>query len=293
MHVPVETKIEEDQTAVLEYFKTYAELLELCRKNGILIAGVSKESRATFYRDFLLKLIFGEELERVDIEAGDKQRLNAVFQETLDNEKTALNKLEKLKGKHGSKIETIELILAELASSRPDYQLVMNFAGGIGYTQPLVLGPSARAASKMRLFSSDPRKYVKSSFSITVSEKGAEFVDWASEIISGIPSFPSFISFYLLLDVRDSPMRIDVPCWDHPLSKTGWPRPVDADLEGLLRIMVSGYCGLDAYNLWLKNVDERVKLKRRIVDEVYFPYMEKLFDSKIIRGRGYRRVKFP
>jgi len=293
MHVPVETKIEEDRIAVLEYFKTYAELLELCRKNGILIAGVSKESRATFYRDFLLKLIFGEELERVDIEAGDKQRLNAVFQETLDNEKTALNKLEKLKGKHGSKLETIELILAELASSRPDYQLVMNFAGGIGYTQPLVLGPSARAASKMRHFSSDPRKYVKSSFPITVNEKGAEFVDWASEIISSIPSLPSFISFYLLLDVRDSPMKIDVPCWDHSLSKTGWPKPIDADLEGLLRIMVSGYCGLDAYNLWLKNVDERVKLKRRIVDELYFPYMEKLFDSKIIRGRGYRRVKFP
>ena len=43
MHVPVETKIEEDRTAVLEFFKIYAELLDLCRKKGILIAGVSKE----------------------------------------------------------------------------------------------------------------------------------------------------------------------------------------------------------------------------------------------------------
>jgi hypothetical protein len=293
MHVPVETRIEEDRTAVLEFFETYAELLDLCRKKGILIAGVSKESRATFYRDFLLKQIFVEELEKTDIEAGDKQRLTAIFPEVLENEKTAFSKFRKLEQKHGSKLETIELVLTELASSRPDYQLVMNFAESVGYTQPLVLGPSTRAAERMRPFSLNPKKYVMNNFPITVRERGAEFVDWATETISKIPSFPSFVSFYLLMDVRDSPMRIDVPCWEQPLSKTGWPKPIDADLQALLKIMVSGYCGLDAYNLWLKNVDERVKLKRRVVDELYFPYMEKLFDSKIIRGRGYRRVRFP
>jgi hypothetical protein len=293
MHVPVETRIEEDRTAVLEFFETYAELLDLCRKKGILIAGVSKESRATFYRDFLLKQIFVEELEKTDIEAGDKQRLTVIFPEVLENEKTAFSKFRKLEQKHGSKLETIELVLTELASSRPDYQLVMNFAESVGYTQPLVLGPSTRAAERMRPFSLNPKKYVMNNFPITVRERGAEFVDWATETISKIPSFPSFVSFHLLMDVRDSPMRIDVPCWEQPLSKTGWPKPIDVDLKALLKIMVSGYCGLDAYNLWLKNVDERVKLKRRVVDELYFPYMEKLFDSKIIRGRGYRRVRFP
>ncbi len=293
MHVPVETKVEEDRTAILEYFKTYAELLELCRKSKILLMGVSKESRATFYRDFLLKLIFCEELEEIDIEAGDKQRLEGIFRGTLGNEKTAFSKFKKLRTKHGSKLESIELILTELTSSRPDYQIVMNFAGKIGYTQPLVLGPSARAAIRMHPFSSNPRKYVTNNFEISIRERGAGFVDWASEVVRSIPSFPSFISFYLLLDVRDSPMRIDVPCWEQPLSKTGSSKPVDVDLQALLRIMISGYCGLDAYNLWLKNVDERVKLKRRVVDDMYFPCMEKLFQSKIIRGRGYRRVRFP
>jgi hypothetical protein len=293
MHVPVETKIEEDRIAVLEFFRTYTELLDLCRKKGILIAGVSKESRATFYRDFLLKQIFVEELEKIEIEAGDKLRLSAIFPEVLENEKTAFSKFSKLKQRHGSKLETIELVLTELASSRPDYQLVMNFAESVGYTQPLVLGPSTGAAERMRPFSLNPKKYVVNNFPITVRERGAEFVDWATETISSIPSFPSFVSFYLLMDVRDSPMRIDVPCWEQPLSKTGWPKPIDVDLQALLKIMVSGYCGLDAYNLWLKNVDERVKLKRRVVDQLYFPYMEKLFQSKIIRGRGYRRVRFP
>ena len=293
MHVAVETKIEEDRTAVLDYFRTYAELLELCRKQNILLVGVSKESRATFYRDFLLKLIFGEELEKLDIEAGDKHRLKAIFQEALENEKTALNKFKKLKLKHGPRLTPIELILSELASSRPDYQVIMNLAGKTGYTKPLVLGPSGSAARRIHSISSNPRKYVTGNFPVTVRERGTEFVDWASNVIEGVPGFPSFVSYYLLLDTRDSPMRIDVPCWEQPLAKTGWPKPIDVDLQALLKVMINGYCGLDAYNLWLRNVDQRVKLKRRVVDEMYFPYMEKLFDSKIIRGRSYRRVKYP
>jgi len=293
MHVPVETRIEEDRTTVLDYFKTYAELLDICRKKGILIAGVSKESRATFYRDFLLKLIFSEEIEQLDIEEGDKQKLRDIFPEMLEKEKTAFSKFKRLKAKHGSKLESIDLIFTELVSSRPDYQVVMSFAGKKGYTHPLLLGPSANAARRIRSIAANPKKYTVGNFPIATREKGREFVDWASKVVSDIPGFPSFVSFYLLLDIRDSPMRIDVPCWEQPLSKTGWPKPINVDLRALLRIMINGYCGLDAYNLWLRNVDGKVKLKRRVVDDLYFPYMEKLFGSKIIRGRSYRRVRFP
>ena len=57
--------------------------------------------------------------------------------------------------------------------------------------------------------------------------------------------------------------------------------------------MITGYCGLDGYNLWLKDVDQKVRLRKRVVDQIYFPYMEKIFKEKIIRGRSYRRVKYP
>ncbi|HXX88430.1 MAG TPA: DNA double-strand break repair nuclease NurA [Candidatus Acidoferrum sp.] len=293
MHVPVETKVEEDRTAVLEYFKTYGELLDLCRERGIIIAGVSKESRATFYRDYLLRLIFDKELEKVDLEAEDKQKLKDIFPEILEKKETGFSKLKRLKMKLGSKLEPFELIFAELESSRPDYQVVMNFAREKGYTYPLLQGPSANAASKINSIVWDPKKFVTRNFPIATREKGKQFIDWASKVVSGIPDFPSFVSFYLRLDTRDSPMRIDLPCWEQPLSKTGWPKQINIDLHALLKIMINGYCGLDAYNLWLRNVDQKVKLKRSVVDELYFPYMEKLFGSKIIRGRSYRRVKFP
>lgn len=293
MHVPVETKIEEDRTAILEYFKTYGELLDLCRKRNVLIAGVSKESRSTFFRDFLLKQIFTEELEDTELESEDKRKIHDIFPEVMENEKTGLGKFGKLKRKHGAKLDSIDLILNELASARSDYELVMNFAEGIGHTQPLVLGPASRAARRIRSFVMNPRKYVTDNFFISSKEKGKRFIEWGSEIISRISNFPSFVSLYLLMDVRDSPVRIDLPCWEMPLSKTGWPKPIDIDLRALMTIMISGYCGLDTHNLWLKDVDEKVRLKKRVVDTIYFPYMERSFNAKIIRGRSYRRVKYP
>ena len=101
------------------------------------------------------------------------------------------------------------------------------------------------------------------------------------------------VSFHILLDPHDSPIRIDVPDWGQTFAKTGWPKPIDFNVDDLLKIMVTGYCGLDCHNLWLKNVDERVRLKKRTVDTIYFPLMERQFNAKIIRGRSYRRVRYP
>jgi hypothetical protein len=293
MHLPLEEKIEGEEDLLLHYFQTYLELLDLCRRRNILLIGVSKESRSTFFRDYILRLIFDEELGKVDIDPDDLEKLKKIFPEVLDNEKAAFDKFEKLKEKHKGKMEAIELVLDELASSRPDYQLVINFAETLGYTQPLILGPSARMARAMKQYLSNPRRYVENNFPRAVRRKGDEFISWATGILSNIPRLPGFISFYILLDQRDSPIRIDLPYWEQPLPEITWPKPVNLDLKALLRIMITGYCGLDRYNLWLADVDEKVRIRRKIVDEIYFPYLEKLFQSKIIRGRGYRRVKYP
>lgn len=293
VHLLIESKIEEEIVTLLHYFQIYSELLEFCRRENILLIGVSKGSRSTFYRDYLLKLIFDEELKRLDIEAGELRRLEAIFSQVLDNERVAFESFNRLKQKHDGKLDQIAVVLDELASSRPDYQVVMNFSETVGYTQPMLLGPSARVARFFERYRLNAEEFVRRSFPNTTRKKGDEFVDWAVDIISKIPKLPSILSFYILLDVRDSPIRIDIPNWEYLLSEIGWPKPVDVSLEDLLKILVTGYCGLDAYNLWLKDVDEKVRLKRKYVDNIYFPYLEKLFQSKIIRGRGYRRVKYP
>ena len=294
-HLPIETPIEDQRIMLLQYFQTYREFMDLCKQKGILLMGVSKESRSSFFRDYLLKQIFNETLGSLgpNVDPLDLQKLRPIFDEMLHHEESALNKFSKIRQKYGSKLETIRLILEELASSRPDYQVIMNYAKTPGFTQPLLLGPSVNVARRFEQFLKDPGKYVRSYFPLTSRKKGKDFVAWASNILQGLMTFPGIISLHLLLDVRDSPIRVDLPCWDHTFPRTGWPKPIDVNLEELLKVMVTGYCGLDCYNLWLKNVDERVRLKKRVVDTIYFPFMERLFGAKIIRGRGYRRVRYP
>ncbi|MEM3566116.1 MAG: DNA double-strand break repair nuclease NurA [Candidatus Bathyarchaeia archaeon] len=292
-HVPIESKAEEERDALLRYFKVYKELLDFCERYGILLVGVSKESRSTFYRDYLLSLIFDEKLKEVDMGEEDKNRLKEIFYQILDVERIAFSKFSKLKEKYGDKLETIELILRELTSSRPDYQLIMNYVYSIGFLRPLLLGPSIRMARRLKEYHENPRGSVEKYFPRLSMEKGADFIQWAVQVLRSILEFPSFVSLYILLDPKDSPIRIDMPYYGKSLFEVGWPEPADVDVSNLLKVMVSGYCGLNAYNLWLKNVDEKVRLRRKVVDEIYFPYLEKLFGEKIIRGRGYRRVKFP
>jgi len=293
VHLPIETKTKEEIPTLLEYFEVYKELLDLCHQKEILLVGVSKESRSTFFRDYLLKIIYDIALKESGLKTDEVRKLVPIFSEVLDDERAAFRKFDKLKTQTSDNLDRFELILNELSSSRPDYQIVMNNADTVGYTRPLLLGPSARVARFFERYISNPTGYVIEKFPRTVREKNKEFVDWASKVISNIPKLPSFISFHLLLHIRDSPLRIDLPNYQKMLHESGWPKPTEVDLKDLLKVMIAGYCGLDAYNLWLKNVDERVRLRRKVVDDIYFPYMEKLFGEKIIRGRGYRRVRYP
>ncbi|MEM2673512.1 MAG: DNA double-strand break repair nuclease NurA [Candidatus Bathyarchaeia archaeon] len=292
-HLPMEFKVEEERDALLHYFRIYKELLDFCCKSGVLLVGVSKESRSTFYRDYLLSLIFDRRMEELDIEEEDKRLLRDVFFQVLDIERVAFKRFYELKEKYGSKLNVIELILRELASYRPDYQLIINYISSIGYMRPLLLGPNIRMGRRLKECSESPKKYVGKYFPRLTIDGGDEFVEWASRILRGILEFPSFVSFYVLLDPRDSPIRIDMPYYNKGLLEVSWPEPVEVDVRNILKVMVTGYCGLNAYNIWLKSVDERVRLRREIVDDIYFPYLERIFGEKIIRGRGYRRVKYP
>jgi hypothetical protein len=293
VHVPLESKVEEQRLVLLDYFRVYRELLDVCRRNNVALVGVAKESRSTSFRDFLLSLFFKEELAKAEVDDDDARMLKPLFMEVVDNATAGLQRFERFNQKYGNKLEVIELVLNELARSRPDYQVVMNFADCLGYTRPLVLGPSPRLARRLSESRSDPRGYVKKNFPNTLREKGKGFVEDAAEVIASIPDFPALVSFYVLFDKRDSPIRIDVPCWDQKLVDVGWHKPASVDLTDVLKVLATGYCGLDCHNLWLKNVDERVRLKKKTVDNIYVPYMEKLFGEKIIRGRSYRRVRFP
>ncbi len=293
VHVPLESKVEEDRLVLLNYFRVYRQLLDACKQSGVTLVGVAKESRSTAFRDYLLSLVFEKALEEAGLEDSAIKLIKPLFMEVADDASFGLQRFQRFKQKYGGKVDVIGLILEELARSRPDYQVIMRYAKVLGYTQPLLLGASPRLERRLRQFQSHPEDYVKRNFPNAIREIGKGVIDEVAGVIADIADFPAILSFYVLFDLRDSPLRIDIPCYSTRFGDVGWHKPFSADLSEVLKVLATGYCGLDCHNLWLKNVDERVRLKKKTVDNIYVPYLEKLFGEKIIRGRSYRRVKYP
>jgi hypothetical protein len=165
VHVPLESKVEGERLILLDYFKVYQELLDLCKKKNVLLLGVAKESRSTSFRDYLLSLIFREDLARSEIEDNDVRLLRPLFMEVLDNATEGLRKFERFRQKYAEKLETVGLVFNELARSRPDYQVIMNFSTSVGYTKPLLLGLSPRLDRRLEESRSSAKSYVRKNYS--------------------------------------------------------------------------------------------------------------------------------
>ena len=168
-HLPIETPIEDQRIMLLQYFQTYREFMDLCKKKGILLMGVSKESRSTFFRDYLLKQIFNETLENLgaDDRSSGSSETQAIIRRNAASRRVCPKQVLKDQNKNmETNLTLLGLILEELASSRPDYQLIMNYAKTPGYTQPLLLGPSVNVARGFEQFLERPWKICAITFPI-------------------------------------------------------------------------------------------------------------------------------
>lgn len=286
VHIPIETGYVNDRAFMLKYFETLIKLLESCRENGIPIVGISKESRTSFFREFLIKIVAEKLIDEIGLSKAELERLLSL---ALDDKRRAVKELEKLK--HSS---IFKEIMEELLARRPDFQLILSYAKSTGYTTPLILGASARWRRSYRRIVINPEGFIKSNFPI--SSRDGDFVKWARSIVEKILDIPAVISFHLLPAINDTPMRVDVPAWifgiKKKLSEVGWPEEVDIDISEILRFISAGYCGLENYNIWLKAVDDEVKLRREVFENLYLSKFEEIV-GRFATPRGYRRVRFP
>jgi len=288
-HIPIETGYVNDRAFMLKYFETVMELLETCRKENIPVIGISKESRTAFFREFLIKTIASEMKDEIGL---NTEKLEKLLSLALDDRKRAIEELEKLGKEKDTGI--LRDLIEELLARRPDFQLVLSYAQSTGYTTPLMLGASIRWRRSYERIVRDPEAFIRSNF--PVSSRDRNFVDWALGIVENIPNLPAIVSFHLLPAVNDTPMRVDIPAWvfgiKEKLSEVGWPEAVSVDLNEILRLISAGYCGLENYNIWLKAVDDGVKLRRETFENLYLPKFEEIV-GRFATPRGYRRVRFP
>ena len=290
MHLPFETGFTNDRDFLLRYFETLIELLDSCKKENITIIGISKESRTAFFREFLVKEIAGKVGDELGI---DRRRIDKLLSLALDNKKMAIVALKALE-KEGNDIDIVKGLVEELFSRKPDFQLILNYACSSGYTDPLLLGSSIRWKRAYKRILRDPDGFIRTRFPLSSRDK--DFVERASLILGKLRRMPAVISFHLLPKINDTPLRIDIPAWvfglDNNIMDVGWPEPASVDLDDILKLVSAGYCGLDNYNIWLKAVDEKVKLKREFFESLYLNKFEEVV-GRFATERGYRRVRFP
>jgi hypothetical protein len=281
VHLPFETGFSNDRDFMIEYFRTFLELIDACRERKICMIGISKESRSSFFREFLL-LNFALEMKS---ELGlDEAEIVKIFSEILDNRYEALRKIKNANNKK------LRVLAEELLSRKPDFALILNHARKTGYTVPLLLGASARWKRGIEQIMKEPEAFLKSRFPIC--SQSEEFVDKAMEVVTRIPEMPAVVSFHVLPSISDTPVRVDVPALCLGLEKklldVGWPERTNVDVGGILEIISAGYCGPENYNIWLKAAHDGVKLSSEVFERLYFGKIMEIFGSyKKVRRERY------
>jgi len=306
-HLPKDAPVSGGAALALEFFESYWKLLEACRERKLLLLGVSKDSNTGFLRDYLLSEIFEEELKEMSgVPAGELLAMSSFFNRDILGRQFSRRgeAAERWKQRFGVHSSRIEYLIDEAFLARPDYQLIECFRreGKIdcpGRSAVVECRLQRRWARRIKQIMRKPENFLKTYFSNSLQENKGDstFPERALNTLQRLVDFPSIASFHVLLDERDTPMRVDTPTWTFGVNRrlidVERSTPLDVDVESIWRILDSGYAGLRNYNVWLTEVDEEVRLRRDVVDMYESMLSKRLELPPLIHSRGYRRVKYP
>ena len=289
-HVPLEMELAYNRGFMIKYFETLIKLLNVAKEKNVSLIGISKESKAPFFREFLIRDIVLKLAKEYGI---DESEINFLLTMALDRKREVIDII----GRMPDIIIIRELmreLMKEYITRKPDFQLIMNYAKAPGYSAPLLLSAPARTRRAFELINSNPEKYLRSAFPLLSTDEN--FAKHALNIIKELPKLPSIISFHVLPQSNDTPLRVDIPAWvygiERRLSEISFTETVDINIDKILKIISAGYCGLENYNIWLTAVDKEVKLRRNVFENIYLPKFEEII-GRTATSRGYRRVRFP
>ena len=306
MHLVKEAAAEGDRDFPLHYMETYCNLIEECRQKGVIPIGISKDSRAEFFRNKILDWICIEKLEHLKgiIEPEDLRALRYCLKNLDEKPHHALARFSRLKEKYGEVLDCFEDLLDEYRRGMSDFQVIKNHAQTPGYTTPIELGPARpNAIRRFRAMRDNPERYLRLRFRNTLAdmrEQENDLLKYGVTVLKQVVNFPTVVSFHLLMDTRDTPIRVDIPSWviglNHHMGEFEGSQFLEEKVDAvttIIEVLKRGYAGLRNYNVWLSAADERVRLKRRDIDEIYEPLLSRELGLTLIHSRRYRRVKYP
>ncbi len=293
LHVPKDMPVEGSFDLHLRFIESYWRFMRGCMKLGVWPVGVSKDSRSQIIKNHVLDQIFNHRIGEVTGELQD--RLKGIWFQAKMHKSRALRELQSL----GEAPQWFRELFLIYMSHLPDFRLIQMVSRKPGYTTPLLLGLTMHMAKRWdRLRKAE--SYIKTGFPRSIHGRDESYIRWAVKQIRRLLNMPAIITMYLIPDVGDIPLRIDLPAWvvglKEKLSNIRGLTPLDPGLDGfrkVLGVVLSMYAGPKNYNVLLSRVDGRVRITRRVFDRIYERILERELDIIIAHERRYRRVRYP
>lgn len=302
-HFILESSVIDDEDFILKYLDSYITVLNETKEKNILLIGLSKDSRATFFRNGILDEVFYEEREKIKDKITDSELrlINSVIKGIDELHIAKLQEFRDLLNEKPKLLKKIADIFKEYQITRTDGELIYRFAETTGFTRPMEMGLGRpQQKNNFKQMRKDPVSFLRTRFKNKIDslsdEEKEKFFKYGLKVIEKILLIPTFISFHILPDIRDTPIKIDIPSWyferNHLLSKYPFVDFIKV-LESLMEIIISFimklYGGLDNYNLLLSAAHDGATMSKKTYFEIYEQFLTDKLDIILPYKRRTRR----
>ncbi len=296
VHVLRELDVEGREDFLLEYVKTYGELLSRAAGAGALLVGVSKDSRSTVLKEELLLA----ELRRLlsGVEPGLREQVMRLWGSLRRRPAGVLKAVGQLvsEGLDPAVYEIFE----EARGGAPDSKIIAAASPGAGYTLPLALSLERVSTGITDIALRGPGHSEEEALGIlervfarTAERDGAAFRERAAAVLEVLRRYPTVLTTYVVFARGDDPVRVDVVAPDQP--PPGGSRlvsPVPEHVERVVSHLACMYAGRRCYNALLLEADRRVRATARTM-ELYHRLAMRELGELIPHSRGARRFFLP
>lgn len=301
IHVIRELDIPGREDFVMNYVKTYSELLSKVLRSRAVIVGVSKDSRSTVLKE---EVLYNELASNVaSLPEQTRERVLKLWRTFRRTPNQAIEEIRRMAARGAVNTEVYDLFL-DARSPVPDSKVISALNLGEGFSTPLKLSLSSISTGIGDLILSDSKEKLANLlarvFERTQDKLGEAFMEKSEEVIEALKSYPPVLTSYAVLGEGDDPIRIDlifkdvegIPCKCNGEVQLRFTSGVHPAFVSVVKQLKAMYAGRRCYNALLLEVDRRVKVTRETL-EAYTRILGKEVGELVVHSRGERRVSYP
>lgn len=303
----VESPVLENETFIIDHINQVFKVLKEAKRKNVLLVGISKDSRDNFFRNALLDEIYYETREKIkdSLTLGEYNIIQEVIKGIDSPDNSKIKKFEDLITKKPKLLQKIKSIYEEYLVSRTDWEIIYRFSEYPGFSFPIEKGLGRFEQKRIfKNMTKESQNYILNHFRKYISKldthEKSKFLTNSEKIIKQFSTIPTFISFHTLLDLRDNPIKIDIPSWyfndwnyltRFPYVK--FRETIEPLLTKIISIIKELYGGIDNYNLLLSAAHDDAVLRNRVYNEVYETCLQDKLDLNLLfyQKRRIKRMK--